>query len=143
MNDRFSKTFEKNETHRFHLAQPCDNEVVVLVTRQTAKKAGFNPTDEFMIAVAASELATNILRYAGEGEITVSIIHNDGRHGIEIIALDKGPGIQDINLAMMEGFTTTEKSLGMGLPSVKKIMNEFEIESYPGVGTCVMARKWF
>jgi len=142
INDCFAKMFEKNETHTFHLVQPCDNEAVVVVTRQTAKTAGFSPTDEFMIAVAASELATNILRYAGEGLITVSTIHNDGHYGIEIIALDEGPGIEDINLAMTEGFTTTKKSLGMGLPSVKKIMDEFIIISHPGMGTCVISRKW-
>jgi serine/threonine-protein kinase RsbT len=139
--DYFSQTYAKLETQTFHLAEPSDSEAVVVVARQAAKRAGFKSTDEFMIAVAASELATNILRYAGEGDITISIINNE-RNGVEIIARDQGPGIQEIEQALQEGFSTTEKSLGMGLPSVKKIMDEFIIESSPGAGTCVMTRKW-
>jgi serine/threonine-protein kinase RsbT len=130
------------ETYTFHLDQPSDTEAVVVFTRQMAKQAGFNTTDEFMIAVAASELATNILRYAGIGEITINVIGAHEHNGIEIIALDKGAGISDIDLAMQEGYTTTEKSLGMGLPSVKKIMDEFEIKSGLQLGTLVKARKW-
>lgn len=130
------------QTYTFHLDQPSDTEAVVVFTRQMAKQAGFNTTDEFMIAVAASELATNILRYAEIGDITISVIGAHERKGIEIIALDKGAGISDIDLAMQEGYTTTEKSLGMGLPSVKNIMDEFEIESSPQSGTVVMTRKW-
>lgn len=130
------------KTYTFRLDQPSDTEAVVVLTRQLAQQAGFNPTDEFMIAVAASELATNILRYAGIGEITVSVIDNHEHNGIEILAIDKGAGINNIELAMQEGFTTTEKSLGMGLPSVKNIMDEFKIESSPQLGTSVMARKW-
>lgn len=130
------------EERCFYLFQPGDKEQVVITTRHLASKAGFNKTDEVLIATAASELATNILRYAQKGTMLVRIINTDNHTGIEIIASDQGPGIQNIELALQEHFTTTKKSLGLGLPSVKKIMDEFMIESRPGSGTDIQARKW-
>jgi serine/threonine-protein kinase RsbT len=104
--------------------------------------AGFESTDEFIIASAASELATNILRFAGSGELDISIIRNlKGNLGIELFASDSGPGIRDIEKAMQDQYSTLKNSLGLGLPSVKRIMDEFTIESFPGKGTRVLARK--
>ncbi|MCT4544629.1 MAG: anti-sigma regulatory factor [Vallitalea sp.] len=107
-------------------------------------KVGFMSTDEVMIATAASELSTNIIRYAKKGEIIISIIKNlkDGRKGLEIYASDNGPGIRDIELAMQEQYSSLPNSLGLGLPSVKRIMDEFYIESLMGRGTRVLVRRW-
>ena len=137
-----NKTYKKLDTWTFKLLQPFDNEAVVVMTRKLAKNAGFKLTDEVMIATAAAELATNILRYANQGEITVCIIQDAERTGIEISARDQGPGIRDLQMAMQENYSTSKMSLGMGLPSVQRIMDEFEIESELGHGTCVLARKW-
>jgi len=137
-----NKIYKKHDTWTFKLWQPCDNEAVVIMTRQIAKKAGFKLTDEVMIATAASELATNILRYANQGEITVCIIQDAERTGVEILAWDQGPGIRDLQMAMKENYSTSKRSLGMGLPSVQRIMDEFKIESKLGHGTCVLTRKW-
>jgi len=121
-----------------------DNEVVVFVVRQFARKIDFKPIDEFMIAAAASELTTNILRYAKKGFLECSIIKNPvkGTRGLELYACDFGQGIADIEKALEERFSTTPNSLGQGLPAVRRIMDEFYIESILGRGTRILTRKW-
>lgn len=132
------------ETQIVRLEGDYDNGYAVLIARQMAEKAGFTLTDEVMIATAASELATNIIRYAKKGEIRISIIKyiSSKNIGIEIFAVDFGPGIKEIELAMKEEYSSLPNSLGLGLPSVKRIMDEFYIESVVGRGTRVLARKW-
>ena len=132
------------ESQIVKLAEGYDNGYAILVTRQMAVKAGFKLTNEVMIATAASELSTNIIRYAKYGEIFISIIRdlNGGQTGIEIYAADSGPGIKDIELAMKEEYSSLPNSLGLGMPSVKRIMEEFYIESLVDRGTRVLARKW-
>lgn len=132
------------ETKKIDLVFSHDNENVVYSVRSIAKKAGFRLTDEVLIAVAASELSTNILRYAGSGQIEVSIVTDvvSQANGIELFASDKGPGINDVELALMENYSSQANSLGQGLPSVQRIMDEFYIESVSGKGTRVLTRKW-
>lgn len=132
------------ESQAVILSKNYNNGNAIYTAKQMAVKCGFTNIDETMIATAASELTTNIIRYAENGKLTISIIKNiqDGRIGIEIFASDNGPGIPDINLAMQEQYTTFPNSLGLGLPSVKRIMDEFYIESFVGEGTRVLARKW-
>ena len=132
----------KNDERRIRLFDQSDKEQVVIASRYMAARAGFDEVNEVLIATAASELATNIVNYAGEGEVTLRILQRNERLGIEMIACDDGPGIRDIEQAMQDNFSTTKGSLGLGLPSVKRIMDEFEIESQPGRGTIVSARKW-
>lgn len=119
----------------------ADNAQVIYTTRRLAAGIGFDDTQQQLIASAASELSTNIIRYAGKGTVTLRIIRSDQREGIEIVAQDNGPGITDIDEAMQDNFTTS-RGLGLGLPSVRRIMDEFEITSRPGHGTCIVTRKW-
>lgn len=119
----------------------ADTAMVISATRMLAQKIGFNQTTQYLIATAASELATNIVRYAGSGQITLNAIHNDHNQGIEIVSRDNGPGIADIAEAMADHFSTGN-GLGLGLASVKRIMDEFTIQSQPNQGTIVSARKW-
>jgi serine/threonine-protein kinase RsbT len=79
--------------------------------------------------------------YAKSGEIVLKIVENGSRHGIKIIARDEGPGIVDLDRAMQLGYSTSG-SLGLGLPGVKKLMDEFEIVSERGKGTRVTVLKW-
>ncbi len=109
--------------------------------RTLAAKLGFNNTDATLIATAISELARNIIRYAIEGEIILSTLHKGGSSCIVVVARDKGPGIANVELAMEMGYSTSG-SLGMGLPGVKRLMDEFEIDSRPSSGTRVMIKKW-
>lgn len=132
------------EAKKIELSLSHDNENVVYSVRGIAKKAGFSLTDEVLIAVAASELSTNILRYAGKGQIEISIIIDEDNHyhGIELLASDQGPGIIDIEQALKENYSSQPNSLGQGLPSVQRIMDEFYIKSVWGKGTRVLTRKW-
>jgi serine/threonine-protein kinase RsbT len=109
--------------------------------RALAAELGFSATDSTLIATAISELARNIVSYARKGEITVKTIHGSSRHGILVVASDNGPGIPDVLQAMRDGFSTSG-SLGLGLPGVRRLMDEFQIASQPGRGTIVTVKKW-
>jgi serine/threonine-protein kinase RsbT len=109
--------------------------------RLLAKQAGFSDTNLTLIATAISELARNILLYAREGSLTLGIVENNGRSGITVVASDHGPGIADVARALEVGYSTSG-SLGLGLPGVRRLMDEFEVESQIGRGTRVTARKW-
>ena len=109
--------------------------------RALAMEAGFSTGDATLIATAISELARNIVSYARKGEITLKIVNASVRQGILIVASDNGPGIPDIRQAMRDGFSTSG-SLGLGLPGVRRLMDEFEITSQPGKGTTVAVKKW-
>jgi len=109
--------------------------------RRLARLIGFKETEQYQISTATSELATNIYRYANKGKIILRIIKGEIRRGIEVIAEDQGPGIKDIQRALQEGFSTS-KSLGIGLPGVKRLMDDFDIKSENGKGTRVTVRKW-
>ena len=109
--------------------------------RALALELGFSAVDATLIATAISELARNIVSYAGTGEITLKTIQNSTRKGIRIVAADKGPGIYDLRQALRDGFSTSG-SLGLGLPGVRRLMDEFEIASQPGKGTRVEVKKW-
>lgn len=124
---------------------PIDSDRDVVEARQRGREladdAGFSLTDLAIIATAISELARNALRYATGGQIVVRLAGDDDRRGIEIIAADDGPGIHDVNQALQDGFSTSG-SLGLGLPGVRRLMDEFQIESQPGEGSVVTAKKW-
>jgi serine/threonine-protein kinase RsbT len=113
----------------------------VLEATLYAQQAGFAETPSRMIATAVSELVRNILKYAVSGEVCLRRTKAMGRRGIEIEVVDQGPGIADCEAAMSDHFSSGG-SLGLGLPGVKRLMDEFSLESTPGVGTKVVARKW-
>ncbi|MBI4220229.1 MAG: anti-sigma regulatory factor [Chloroflexi bacterium] len=109
--------------------------------RKLATDLGFSSTDTVLIITAISELARNIVLYAKHGEIILTPNHHEGRQGLTIVARDEGPGIPDLNKAMQDGYSTSN-GLGFGLPGVRRLMDEFNIESAPGKGTVVTVRKW-
>ena len=126
-----------------HVAIESDQDIVVARQkgRALATELGFSAVDATFIATAISELARNILAYARVGEIALSSVQGVNRKGILIIASDHGPGISDIRQAMRDGFSTSG-SLGLGLPGIRRLMDDFEISSRPGRGTIVTVRKW-
>ena len=109
--------------------------------RSVALAVGFSPGAATLIATAISELARNIVSYAKSGEIVIQALHGSPRLGIQVIARDQGPGIHDIKQALRDGFSTSG-SLGLGLPGVKRLMDEFQIDSRENRGTTVMVKKW-
>ena len=109
--------------------------------KQLASMIGLGMVDQSRIATAVSELARNIVLYAGNGVITFSQIEEDDEPGLEIIFTDDGPGISDIEQAMQDGYTSGG-GLGLGLPGTRRLMDEFVIESEVGRGTTITIRKW-
>jgi serine/threonine-protein kinase RsbT len=109
--------------------------------RQLAGQLGFSSTDQTLIATAISEVARNILIYAQRGEIVLDQISDGGRAGICVIASDQGPGIENIDLALRDGYST-KNSLGLGLPGARRLMDDFDLASELGLGTRVTMKKW-
>ena len=124
---------------------PITTDTDVVVARQKgrelAAELGFVSTDSTLLATAISELARNIVRYAKHGEIVIAPIQSGDRVGITVVARDKGPGIASILLAMQDGYSTSG-GLGLGLPGVKRLMDEFHLASDANVGTTVTIKKW-
>lgn len=109
--------------------------------RAVARQLGFSSTDLTLIATAISELARNIILYAQRGEIRLGIVQNGTEVGMQMTASDTGPGIPNIKLALQGGYSTSG-GLGLGLPGVRRLMDEMEIASAVGKGTTVTATKW-
>lgn len=111
------------------------------VGRNMSRQLGFGTIMQSRMATSISELARNIYLYAGKGTITISPIERNGAIGLQITAIDAGPGIPDIRKALEDGYTTSG-ALGAGLPGVRRMMDEFDIQSAPGEGTRVIVVKW-
>jgi serine/threonine-protein kinase RsbT len=109
--------------------------------RALAAQAGFSHSNLTIIATAISEVARNIVEYAKEGELIITLINDATKKGVEIVASDSGPGIADIATVMRDGFSTG-KGLGIGLPGARRLMDEFAIASTVGNGTVVTMKKW-
>ena len=109
--------------------------------KEFAVKIGMSLVNQTKLITAASELVRNMLKYANGGIVTIEAINQGKDNGIRLTFLDKGPGIKDVALAMKDGYSTG-KSLGIGLPGTKRLVNEFEIKSIVGEGTTVSIIKW-
>ncbi len=107
-----------------------------------ARSLGMEKAQVADVAIAISELASNLVKHrVAEGKIIIREIRAEGKKGIEVISSDLGPGIDDIDQAMSDGYSTAG-SLGIGLPAVNRLMDEFQIRSNIGEGTLVTTRKW-
>jgi len=130
----------ENEIH-----VPINSDQDIVAARQKGRSLaaalGFSSGDATLIATAISELARNIVTYAKSGEIRLTVLNGSARQGIQLVAYDKGPGIPDIPQALRDGFSTSG-SLGLGLPGVRRLVDEFEIVSTENSGTIVTAKKW-
>jgi serine/threonine-protein kinase RsbT len=124
---------------------PIERETDIVTARQKGRELanalGFSTTDQTIIALAISEIARNIVSYAQRGDVTLSRVESAERRGIMIVARDEGPGIADIALAMRDGYSSA-RSLGVGLPGAKRVMDEFDLTSTLGQGTTVTMKKW-
>ena len=125
------------------VAVAADQDIVTarMRGRAMATQLGFPTAAATLIATAISELARNILMYAGRGEIVLSAIEQGERRGIAVVARDQGPGIVDVPKAMQDGYSTSGR-LGLGLPGVRRLMDDFHVNSEAGGGTMVVAKKW-
>jgi serine/threonine-protein kinase RsbT len=126
------------------IAIESDSDVVTARQRARELAAGLDltSTDQTLLATAISEIARNITTYATRGEVLLSIVRdNGGREGIRVIARDQGPGIEDLDRALQDGYTSGS-GLGLGLPGARRLVDEFDIESAPSEGTTVTLVKW-
>ena len=124
---------------------PVASDIDIVSARQQgralAMRLGFSSSDATMVATAISELARNIVLYAKRGEIILGAVANSEHRGLAITACDDGDGIADIRQALQDGYSTSGR-MGVGLPGVKRLMDEFEISSTVGKGTVVSVKKW-
>jgi serine/threonine-protein kinase RsbT len=109
--------------------------------KEISVRIGFSILNQTKVITAASELIRNMLRFAKGGEVIAELVSDNTNKGIRITFRDKGPGITDIEKAMKEGYST-DKSLGLGLPGSKKLVDEFFLDSKAGEGTTVIITKW-
>lgn len=109
--------------------------------KEYAVKIGMSLVNQTKLITAASELVRNMLKYAGGGITIIEVISKGRDNGIRLTFQDKGPGIKDISLAMKDGYSSG-KSLGIGLPGAKRLVNEFDIKSKMNEGTTISIIKW-
>ena len=109
--------------------------------RAMAEELGFPRPDPTLIATAISEVARNIVRHVGRGEIILRPLQEADRYGLAVVARDEGPGIRDVEAALRDDYSGMG-GLGLGLPGARRLMDEFVIESSPDSGTTVTMKKW-
>jgi len=104
-------------------------------------KIGMSILNQTKLITATSELVRNLLKYGGGGKVIIESVSNGRDNGVRVTFIDNGPGIADVSLAMKDGYSTG-KSLGLGLPGTKRLVNEFDIKTELGNGTTVTITKW-
>jgi len=140
---RRSGRVSPDEAHEELISVRSDADIVVARQRgrELAARLGFGLTDQTLIATAISELTRNIVLYAQRGRIVLKALRKGGRRGIMVVARDDGPGIPNVEQALQSGFSTSG-GLGLGLPGVRRLTDEFDIASAVGRGTTVTVKKW-
>lgn len=123
------------------IVDEADTATAALDSRVFAREAGVSRMDAERVTTVVAELASNIVKYAGRGRITLRLVHRQGRACVEVEARDRGPGIESVEEALQEHYSTSG-TLGLGLPGVQRLMDVVEIESVVGEGTVVRAYKW-
>lgn len=128
---------------RMRILAPRDTSLAIIMAQDVARQAGLRPIKVATLATAVSELSTNIVKYAnqGAGLVTVQIVEQRARKGVEVLVQDSGPGIADIEQAMRD-HVSTGGTLGLGLPGTQRMVDEFEISSAMGQGTRVRVVVW-
>ena len=126
---------------RLSLSRDSDVAEARLRVRELGARLGFAVSAIEALATATSEVARNVVVHAGEGELLLGVVEDEGRTGIVVIARDDGPGIGDVEKAMQDGFSTAG-SLGLGLPGARRLVHAFDLRSAVGQGTTVTLTHW-
>ncbi|WP_082600742.1 sigma-70 family RNA polymerase sigma factor [Nocardioides sp. Soil777] len=139
--ERRGRPAEEDGVVRVQVSRDADVVTARQQGREAAARAGFSLSDQTLIATAISEISRNIVKFAERGEVTVSLVSEDGRQGISVVARDVGPGIANPEEALRDGYSTYH-GLGLGLPGARRLMDTFLLRSVPGEGTTVTMEKW-
>jgi serine/threonine-protein kinase RsbT len=131
----------ENNMGEITIMHDCDIILIRKTIREECAKLNFSLTNITRVVTAASELARNILLYAGLGKMKWNIVEKNAIRGIELTFQDHGPGINDLEQVMQEGYSTS-KGLGLGLPGAQRLMDEIKIQSQIGEGTTIVITKW-
>ena len=129
------------DAQRVQITRDADVVIARQRGREIAGRAGFSATDQTVIATAISEIARNIVKFAERGEVVLTQLSHEGRHGLRVVVRDVGPGIEDPEGAIRDGYSTYH-GLGLGLPGARRLMDRFDLESVLGEGTTVTMEKW-
>jgi serine/threonine-protein kinase RsbT len=129
----------RNDTRAIRSSQ--DVVLVRQAVRAWAVELGFSLVEQTKMVTAASELARNTVDYGGGGTVRMEMLEERGRVGLRLTFEDKGPGIENLELALKDGYTSGG-GLGLGLGGARRLSNEFEIASCPGEGTRVAITRW-
>src|ERR1700761_5628021 len=123
------------------IRSPEDIVRVRQATRENALAQGFSLVDQTKLVTAASELARNTLDYGKGGEVEITRLVDGPRKGLRLTFSDQGPGIEDLEKALTDGYSTGG-GLGLGLSGARRLSNEFNVDSAPGKGTRVVIARW-
>jgi anti-sigma regulatory factor (Ser/Thr protein kinase) len=107
-----------------------------------AEQMKFSEGDRGALAIAVTEITTNLVKHAGHGIVLIQPLVQNGSRGIRVLGVDKGPGIGDIAGALADGHSTAGTA-GNGLGAIQRLAHAFDIYSMPNVGTAVVADFWF
>ena len=117
----------------------------IVMSRQTVRKLThelkFSLVDQTKMITAASELSRNTVVYGGGGQMRWEIVQEGLRTGLRLAFEDKGPGIPDVDLALTDGWTSGS-GMGVGLSGSRRLVNDFDLRTEVGVGTCVTVARW-
>lgn len=127
---------------RVEVREEADVAMARQAARRAARELRLGPAAVEAVATAVSEIARNVAVHSRGGEIAFRCVREGGREGLEVVARDEAPGIADVERAMQDGYSTAARSLGLGLPSARRLVDEFSIVSAPGAGTTVTMKKW-
>jgi len=125
----------------FTIKSEIDIKKARILIKHISQALGFHIVDQTKLVTAASELLRNIIKYGGEGLMIIEEVKNSTKEGLKVVFIDEGPGIHDIDLAMSDGYSTSN-GLGKGLGGAKKLVDDFLIKSEVGIGTEVRIIKW-
>ena len=132
-----------DEAPRGELPLTNDHDIVRArqAVRRAAQQLAFSLVDQTKMVTATSELARNALIYGGGGDMLWEVVRENGRSGVKLVFRDAGPGIQNLELAMTDGWTSGS-GLGLGLSGARRLVSDFEIDTGPGKGTRVTIARW-
>ena len=132
---------EVSAHHRLHVGDASGPGEARRLASALAKSLGFGETDVGRVGIIVTEVATNVVKHAGGGELLLHGLGIDGARGLSVLGLDRGPGLANLADAMRDGFSSTGTP-GTGLGAIRRLATLFDAYSQPGVGAALLATVW-